>query len=273
MFGRQALGLDLAACERHRARLSKPSRFVGPDTTVGPSMWVAERHGPRTAGDLPAARLANVRLFSEAFKQLSTKPEYPRHLICRLHALPPLCHEAGQQCLLDLFDALDVLEVGSLDLELRALRDGATSTLDVSVERLEKRWPALEGESEGVPRERAERFRGAKCAGDVAWRSRPSAHRRVDCRGVALEGGSTAAAARRHLSLQVKRAQAARRPSFKPRGGAWEPARWRWVEIWSGRGTRSRAWICGIVLLGPRASRPYYMGSRDGGMATRRGAT
>ena len=129
-------------------------------------------------------------------------------MICRLHALPPLCHEAGQQCLLDLFDALDVLEVGSLDLELKALRDGATSTLDVSVERLEKRWPALEGESEGVTAARRERsaLEGSKCCGRLVAAAITTAARivEVDCRGVALgeAASDVAAAARRHLSLR-----------------------------------------------------------------------
>ena len=80
--------------------------------------------------------------------------------------------------------------VGSLDLELKALRDGATSTLDVSVERLEKRWPALEGESEGVTAARRERsaLEGSKCCGRLVAAAITTAARivEVDWRGVAL---------------------------------------------------------------------------------------
>ena len=191
-------------------RLEAEDCFVGPGSKDYKAIHAGAQSctDPRVAQIYPLARLANVRLFTEAFQVLATSPTYPRHVICRLHALPPLCHEAGQQCLLDLFDSLDVLEVGSLDLELKALRDGASATLDVSVERLERRWPPLEGESEGVTAARRERsaLEGSKCCGRLVAAAIAAAARivEVDCRGVALgeAAADVAAAARRHVALR-----------------------------------------------------------------------
>ena len=216
--------LDLAALRASQGKtIEAEACFVGPETTDYRAIHVGSQNAtdPRTAAIYPLARLANVDCSPRRSSNWLKLAEYPRHLICRLHALPPLCHEAGQQCLLDLFDALDVLEVGSLDLELKALREGSTSTR-TPVERLEKRWPALEGESEGVTAARRERsaLEGSKCCGRLVAAAITTAARivEVDCRGVALgeAASDVAAAARRHLSLQDWRPQMPRRHRTYP---------------------------------------------------------